>query len=78
MATITAAGLIIWSINESDDLILNRSAWLLVGILGGRILRDIVWLRATAKAYPFMNKIIDWTKVEELANSNSSNGTEPT
>ena len=78
MATITSAGLIVWSMNESDNLFLNRSVWFLAGILGGRILRDIVWMRAGANAFPFLNKVIDWTKVEDLANGNLRNDTDPT
>lgn len=46
----------------------DEFVWLLVGMFGGCILRDIAWFRAARGAWPFNLKALDWDKVQRLAN----------
>ena len=43
-------------------------AYIILGIYMGGFLRDIGWLRAIKKTWPFTEKITDWNKVEAIAN----------
>jgi hypothetical protein len=38
---------------------------LLLGILLGSLLRDLGWVRASQRTWPFMMKVIDWGMVNE-------------
>ena len=46
---------------------MHRVIWLLVGVLIGRIIRDLVWLKDIVDAFPFLKEVLDWQKVERLA-----------
>lgn len=52
---------------EPVSLMLNRVVYCLLGILIGRVLRDLVWLQDIVDGFSFSRKVIDWTKVEALA-----------
>ena len=39
----------------------------LIGMLCGVLLRDVGWMRATARAWPFTLKVTDWEKVQRIA-----------
>jgi hypothetical protein len=49
-------------------------------MFAGGILRDFGWLRHIKRQWPFTQKIIDWQKVEDLAEEQESlnTGTEGT
>lgn len=51
----------------------NAAAAFLVGIVLAAVGRDLVWYRAITKAWPFSEKITDWSKVEALANTPPAN-----
>ncbi len=40
----------------------------MLGVLCGVPLRDLGWARAFGRAWPFNQKVIDWNKVQDLAN----------
>jgi hypothetical protein len=40
---------------------------LMLGLGLGTFLRDLAWLRASRRTWPFTMKVIDWGFVEELA-----------
>ena len=39
----------------------------LIGLLCGFVLRDVGWVRAKAKSWPFTLKVTDWEKVKRVA-----------
>jgi hypothetical protein len=39
----------------------------IAGLVSGCILRDIGWVRAVGKTWPFSMRITDWAEVERLA-----------
>ena len=41
--------------------------YMMLGILVGRVGRDMAWVRASSKSWPFSDKVIDWEKVQQLA-----------
>lgn len=41
--------------------------WLCLGLVLGSTLRDVGWVRAGKKSWPFTEKVTDWEKVRELA-----------
>ena len=47
-----------------------QGVWLMVGMLLGCISRDVSWVRSTRKAWPLTCEVIDWEKVEKLAERN--------
>lgn len=49
------------------DGYLNRMAFLLVGILIGRLARDAHWLKDVEDGFSFLVKVLDWERVERLA-----------
>jgi hypothetical protein len=55
-------------------LFLNRAGLLLggglifvTGMIMGAILRDVRWVRQSKQIWPMYARVIDWTKVEEIA-----------
>ena len=65
---IAAVILLVYTIfNPSSDILVERSIWLVGGVFIGRILRDIVWLKDVVDAFPFMNRVLNWEKVEAVA-----------
>jgi len=67
MAILVAAILVTWSLIDTDAIWLNRVAWMLAGVVVGRIVRDLVWLGSVAENFLFLKKVLDWERVEELA-----------
>lgn len=53
-----------WSIGAEEVSIAS------LGFLVGLILRDITWLRLTARMWPINEKIIDWNMVDEIIKKN--------
>ena len=41
--------------------------YLMLGMFAGCIFRDIGWVRAGGKTWPFSLKVTDWDKVQKLA-----------
>jgi hypothetical protein len=41
--------------------------WLVLGLLIGIMLRDLGWFRASARSWPFNERVIDWEKVRQIA-----------
>ena len=41
--------------------------WIDLGMLLGCLLRDVSWVRAVGKTWPFSVKVTDWDKVQKLA-----------
>jgi len=41
--------------------------YLTLGLLLGSLLRDLGWVRASRRSWPFTIKVIDWDLVEQLA-----------
>jgi hypothetical protein len=41
--------------------------WLVLGLLIGIVLRDLGWFRASARSWPFNERVIDWEKVRQIA-----------
>ena len=41
--------------------------YLMLGMLAGCLFRDIGWVRAVGKTWPFSLKVTDWDKVQRLA-----------
>lgn len=41
--------------------------YLILGMVAGSFLRDVGWVRAIRKTWPFGLKVTDWDKVQELA-----------
>ena len=52
----------------AEDLWLKGFCLWSFGMYFGALCRDAGWLRRIKKAWPFTQKIIDWKKVEEIAN----------
>ena len=51
----------------TDDL-LSKALYLLgVGLVFGVLVRDAVWLCMIKRQWPFKQRIINWQKVEEIA-----------
>jgi len=46
------------------------------GMFAGSMLRDVAWLRATKRDWPFFCEMIDWAKVEAVAAEEDA-GVEP-
>lgn len=70
IAIIVISILIYFSLTSPEtDLALHHFIWLCAGILIGRILRDLIWLKDVVDAFPFLSKVLDWKKVEEYANN---------
>jgi len=67
MVIIVVCILIYSILNPSSDLMMERSIWLVGGVFIGRILRDLVWLKDVVDAFPFMEKVLNWDKVETIA-----------
>jgi hypothetical protein len=44
---------------------------LAIGMLFGAMLQDIGWIFKIKQSWPFTNKIMNWSKVEEIANGQS-------
>jgi hypothetical protein len=42
--------------------------WFAFGLLTGLLSRDRVWFRMQQTVWPFYAKVIDWVKVEQIAN----------
>ena len=61
-----AIGLTIFALSE-----IWVAFWLVVGLFAGAVLRDIGWVRAFRRSWPFSEKITDWKKVEALAEERS-------
>ena len=61
-----AIGLTIFALSE-----IWVAFWLVVGMFVGAVLRDIGWVRAFRRSWPFSEKITDWKKVEALAEERS-------
>ncbi len=55
---------------------ITAQAWWLCGFVPGLVFgmfsRDRVWLRGQQAAWPFYDKVIEWSKVETIANGDSS------
>ncbi|MEM9156567.1 MAG: hypothetical protein AAGB13_16305 [Cyanobacteria bacterium P01_F01_bin.33] len=45
----------------------NRMTFLFVGILLGRLARDAMWLKDVVDGYPFLERVLDWKRVEQMA-----------
>ena len=56
-------GLFIWGFLET----LNLTFLFMAGMFTGALLRDFSWLRGIKGSWPFKQKIIDWDKVEKIA-----------
>ena len=46
------------------------------GMVVGAFLRDVGWVRSIVKTRPFTEKVVDWDKVQRLADANPSSCTE--
>ena len=57
------SGLLIWWSLESLNIFIVFSA----GMLVGAFFRDFGWLRRIKASWAFNQKVIDWNKVEEIA-----------
>jgi hypothetical protein len=67
-AVIVVGSMLAFTIAEpSLDMSMQRVIWLLAGVLLGRILRDMVWLKQSRDSFAFLAKVLDWGKVETLA-----------
>jgi hypothetical protein len=60
-------GIIVPYCMQSDSIELDRAAFLVLGILIGRILRDMIWIKDIVDGFPFMEKVLNWDKVKEIA-----------
>lgn len=60
-------GFLAYALTSPLERFTDRTIWLISGIFMGRVLRDLVWLKDAADSLPFMSKIIDWAKVDALA-----------
>ena len=49
------------------DKILNLFFLFTIGMLVGAVVRDIGWIRRMKMIWPFNERVIDWKKVEEIA-----------
>lgn len=47
---------------------LDIFVWLIVGMYLGFIIRDIGWVRSHRRLWPFNRYILDWDKVQRVAN----------
>lgn len=45
---------------------LTTLAYVALGVLAGLFLRDLGWYRATIRAWPIHDAVIDWSKVDQL------------
>ena len=68
IASLVIGFLVVGAIVTPEDVGMNRIIFCLLGIFIGRILRDMIWLKDIVDAFPFTEKIINWGKVEEIAN----------
>ena len=59
-----AFGLALLQAADCDTLM-----WIVLGTGIGLFLRDAMWFQAVKKGWPFNEKIIDWNKVEAIAQS---------
>jgi hypothetical protein len=50
-------------------LLKDYISFLGAGLFLGMLLRDGSWIKATAKSWPFTEKVIDWEKVKKIAES---------
>jgi len=66
IATVIMTMLIYTLVGDRGPL-LDRAIWLVAGVFVGRILRDYIWLKDVVDAAPFLERVLDWTKVEALA-----------
>src|SRR5712671_6451164 len=41
--------------------------WIIVGCVAGSLQRDISWAIRSFESWPFTSKVIDWDKVQKLA-----------
>jgi hypothetical protein len=41
--------------------------WIIVGCIAGSLQRDISWALKSFESWPFTSKVIDWDKVQKLA-----------
>jgi hypothetical protein len=41
--------------------------WLVVGMYAGMVLRDLGWIRRISLAWPFNERVLDWDKVQRIA-----------
>lgn len=67
MVVVVIGLLMSFAVGAPEDLALNRSIFCLTGIFIGRIIRDMIWLKDIVDAFPFTEKVINWEKVEEIA-----------
>ncbi|MDF7809685.1 hypothetical protein P4E94_19760 [Pontiellaceae bacterium B12219] len=68
IALVVIGALVAGAVMTPEDVVMNRVIFCLLGILIGRILRDMIWLKDIVDAFPFTEKIINWDKVKEIAN----------
>lgn len=67
MVVVVIGLLVSFAVGDPEDLALNRIIFCLTGVFIGRILRDIIWLKDIVDAFPFTEKVINWEKVEKIA-----------
>ncbi|MEI7780380.1 MAG: hypothetical protein WCJ18_00470 [Planctomycetota bacterium] len=67
LAVAVAIGGAAYTLFGNADLLMNRAIWLVIGIFIGRLVRDWIWLKDVVDAFPFMEKVLDWRVVEEIA-----------
>ena len=61
--------LLYWAVANDADSGMVSVLCFLGGLLLGRIVRDIVWLRRMAAGWPFTRKVINWDAVKDIAHS---------
>jgi hypothetical protein len=64
---ITILAMLTYTFAGERGLFANRAIWLIAGVFIGRIARDYIWLKDVVDSVPFLEKVLDWGKVQELA-----------
>jgi hypothetical protein len=67
MGSVAAILLTSYTVTGERGYAVNRLIWLLAGVFLGRLVRDYIWLKDVVDAGPFLEKVLDWDKVEKLA-----------
>ncbi|MEN6308753.1 MAG: hypothetical protein ABFD91_13480 [Anaerohalosphaeraceae bacterium] len=52
----------------------SKLTYLLAGLLLGILLQNHAWFRTAKKQWPFLSKVINWEKVEAIAQSSTKEG----
>lgn len=72
LRVLLAVGLICMTFLDPSVTGLKSVMWLISGMLIGRVITDVIWLRASERMFPFLNEVIDWSKVRLIADGGSN------